>query len=178
MVDKDRNEQDKEKETQHQQERENLDDKKQETQHKEKDGDTWETKKTDGWNTYDYSKLSAKQNLLMTFLISFVTGLITASIVLAIYVSYVRHPVRFYSFNLARVVDEMKNNIMHSKKSSKEIKKEINSYMTAVGEYVNSFSKKGIVFVGGATIGKSPYVKDITKGFEKTLKDRTNSEQE
>ena len=117
---------------------------------------------------FDYGDLSPRQSILLTFLISFVTGILTASIILVLYLHFIKPPpVRYYSFDLSKVITRVKTDIMKRKNnvSEKNIKGMIDRYISAVGSYVNFYAKRGIVFVGGATIGKSPYVVDITGGF-------------
>lgn len=121
------------------------------------------------WDDPDYNSMKPGQNILLTFLISFVTGILTASITLLVYMQYLKPPpVKYYSLDLSKIIREIKTDVMEKKNiSSVEIKGEIDGYISAIGRYVDFYAKRGIVFVGGATLGKSPYVTDITKGFEK-----------
>ena len=119
------------------------------------------------WDDPDYNSMKPGQNILLTFLISFVSGILTASITLLIYMQYLRPPpVKYYSFDLSKIIREVKSDVMEKKNvSNDEIRGEIDKYISAMGRYVNFYAKRGIVFVGGATLGKSPYVTDITRGF-------------
>jgi len=72
---------------------------------------------------------------------------------------------KFYSFDLSTVIQQKEVEIM--KHPSKDMKAEISAYMNQLSSYINSYAKKGIVLVTGASIGNSPYVKDITSGFVK-----------
>lgn len=120
------------------------------------------------YGSFDYGDLNPPQSVLLTFLISFVTGILTASFVLFIYLHYIKPPpLRYYRFDLSKVMSTVERKIMKNGKdmSRDDIKATIDSYISAIGSYVNFYAGKGIVFVGGATIGNSPFVIDITGGF-------------
>lgn len=124
------------------------------------------------------------KKVLGIVLFSFIGGVLGAVMTLFIYLKYFSYPpVRYYSFDLSEVVKTAEDKIMKQKpgKNTSEIKKEIDNYLTVVGGYVNYYARKGIVFVGGATLGKSPYVSDITGGFkgyyENYRKSKNSSEQ-
>jgi len=72
---------------------------------------------------------------------------------------------KFYSFDLSTVIQQKEVEIM--KHPDKDMKAEINDYMNRLSNYINSYAKSGIVLVTGASVGNSPYVKDITSGFVK-----------
>jgi hypothetical protein len=72
---------------------------------------------------------------------------------------------KFYSFDLSTVIQQKEVEIM--KHPSKDMKAEISAYMNQLSSYINSYAKKGIVLVTGASVGNSPYVKDITSDFVK-----------
>jgi cell division protein FtsB len=70
---------------------------------------------------------------------------------------------KFYSFDLSTVIQQKEVEIM--KHPSKDMKAEISAYMNQLSSYINSYAKNGVVLVTGASVGNSPYVKDITSGF-------------
>ena len=73
---------------------------------------------------------------------------------------------KFYSFDLSTVIQQKEVEIM--KHPGKDMKAEINDYMNQLSNYINSYAKDGIVLVTGASVGNSPYIKDITSGFTKS----------
>lgn len=120
------------------------------------------------YGDFNYGELNPSQSVLLTFLISFVTGILTASFVLFIYLHYIKPPpLRYYRFNLSEIMGTVEKKIMKDGRnlSREDIKRTVDSYISAVGAYVDFYAKRGIVFVGGATIGNSPYITDITGGF-------------
>ncbi|MEM3830370.1 MAG: hypothetical protein QXP36_14330 [Conexivisphaerales archaeon] len=113
------------------------------------------------------SKLNPKRRgLLYHFLISFVAGLLASAIMVGAYARMIAPKLpQFYSFDLSSVIQQKEVEIM--KNPNKNMKAEIAAYMDSLQKYINSYASHGIVLVTGASIGSSPYVKDITNGFIK-----------
>lgn len=111
-------------------------------------------------NSYFSPKL---RGLLFHFLISFVAGILASSIVVYIYATHVPKIPKFYSFDLSTMIQQKEVQIL--KHPNQNMKAEIDAYISNLQKYVNSYASHGIVFVTGVSIGNSPYVKDITKGF-------------
>lgn len=115
-------------------------------------------------------KLDKIINSFYNFTVSFVAGLLAAFLVVNLYNTYIRPQPRFYQFNLSDVLKEEETKILKNK--NVDMKKEINAFMELMRQYVDYYAKDGIVFVGGATIGDSPYIKDITSEFVKEWRKR------
>ena len=100
------------------------------------------------------------------FMISFFTSLIVSAAMLGGYAKMEQSKIpQFYSFDLSSTIQQKEVEIM--KHPGKNMKADIDAYMGKLSSYINSYAKNGIVLVTGASVGNSPYIKDITSGFEK-----------
>jgi len=98
---------------------------------------------------------------VITFALSFLVSVITINI----YSSYINPAPKFYAFDLFSVVKAEQDYLMKHKKY--DVGKSLEKYFHEVNDYLSNYQKDGIVLVKGATVGVSPFIRDITDGFIK-----------
>jgi len=110
------------------------------------------------------------KNLALMMGVSFVMGFLASVIVIKLYFTFVSPEPLYYTFDLDKALSFEETKIVKNPQTN--MKQEISQYMNDMNNYISSYSSKGMVFVSGAVIGKSPYVQDITKGFIKQWKEK------
>ena len=102
--------------------------------------------------------------IVSVFIISFLMGILASMITVYLYTTQISPAPHYYTFNLNKIIKQEEKRVFANKNIN--MTTEISTYMRNIKNFIDGYAKHGIVFVGGATVGNSPYVTDITQEFE------------